>query len=154
MVRILNSLSVFFRTSKVTTSQSFIQEKKVKNAAKVKKFEDLIAWQKSKRLSILIYRITGKESFGKDFNLKSQIRKASISVMSNIAEGFDRYSTKEFMYFLSIARGSVAEIRSQIHWAEELGYINKMEAKNIADLCMEIGLIIGGLRKALERKLN
>jgi len=126
----------------------------MKNAAKIQKFEDLIAWQKSKRLSILIYRITGEGLFKKDFNLKCQIRKASISVMSNIAEGFDRYSTKEFMYFLSIARGSVAEIRSQIHLAEELGYINQIEATSIVDLCIEIALIIGGLRKSLERKLN
>jgi len=126
----------------------------MKNVAKIHKFEDLIAWQKSKNLSILIYRITGKDPFRKDFNLKNQIRKASISVMSNIAEGFDRYGTKEFMYFLSIARGSVAEIRSQVHLAEELGYINKMEATLIIDLCIEIGLIIGGLRKSLERKLN
>jgi four helix bundle protein len=126
----------------------------MKNTARIHRFEDLIAWQKLKNLSLLIYRITGKDPFKKDFNLKNQIRKASVSVMSNIAEGFDRYSTKEFMYFLSIARGSVAEIRSQIHLAEELGYINNTEATSIVDLCRETGLIIGGLRKSLEKKLN
>lgn len=124
----------------------------MKNAAKIHKFEDLIAWQKSKKLSLLIYRITGCNAFKKDFNLKSQMRKASVSVMSNLAEGFDRYSTKKFRHFISIARGSVAEIRSQVHPAEELGYITKMEASSIIDLCVETGLIPGGLRKSLERK--
>lgn len=72
--------------------------------------------------------------------------------MSNIAEGFDRYSIKKFRHFISTARGSVAEIRSQACLAEELEYITSTEASSTIDLCVETGLILGGLRKSLERK--
>jgi len=124
----------------------------MKKTGKIDRFEDLAAWQKSKKLSLLIYSVTGNSAFYKDTNLKKQMRKASVSVMSNIAEGFDRYSINEFKHFISIARGSVAEIRSQTYLAEELEYITRDESLRIIDLCVETGLILGGLRKSLERK--
>ena len=92
--------------------------------AKVEKFEDLIVWQKAKELSLAIYQVTTTGLFSKDYGLRDQIRRAAISVMSNIAEGFERYSRQEFKQFLSVARGSVAEVRSQLHLAYGLHYIS------------------------------
>jgi four helix bundle protein len=105
---------------------------------KVQRFEELIAWQKAKLLSLLVHRCTKNKSFSVDFPLRDQIRRAAISIMSNIAEGFERHSTKEFQHFLSIARGSAAEVRSQIQLARELGYITKDETMEILSLCEEI----------------
>jgi four helix bundle protein len=119
---------------------------------KIKSFEDLIAWQKSKELSLMVYRVSSSGEFARDYSLKDQIRRASVSAMSNIAEGFERYSPKEFRHFLAIARGSAAEVRSQIYLAMELDYLTNEEARSMIDLCNEIGRIIAGLRRSLERK--
>ena len=116
---------------------------------KVKKFEDLITWQKAKALSVAIYRITNTGGFAKDYGLKDQIRRAGVSVMSNIAEGFERYSRSEFRQFLSIARGSVAEVRSQLYLARELKYIDAETFQSLYDLSYEISQHIGSLRKSL-----
>ena len=79
---------------------------------RIEKFEDLIAWQKARDHALEIYEMTSKGAFSKDFGLKDQIQRAAVSVMSNIAEGFERYSPREFQHFLAIARGSAAEVRS------------------------------------------
>lgn len=121
-------------------------------SAKVNKFEDLIAWQKAHLLATTIYQLTSKESFSRDFGLKDQIQRASVSVMSNIAEGFERYSRTEFRQFLSIARGSVAEVRSQLHIAKSLGYISDHEFTSTYALCRDVGNLIGSLRKSLEKR--
>lgn len=93
---------------------------------KIKTFEDIVAWQKARELVKVIYQITNElEEFRKDFGLKDQIRRAAVSSMSNIAEGFARTSDKEFANFLNIARGSVAEVQSQLYVALDLGYIDK-----------------------------
>ncbi len=120
-------------------------------SAKVEKFEDLIAWQKAHTLAISIYQLTSKEPFSRDFGLKDQIQRAAVSVLSNIAEGFERYSRPEFRQFLSIARGSVAEVRSQLHIARSLNYISEQEFSNAYSLCRDVGNLIGGLRKSLEK---
>ncbi len=119
-------------------------------SAKVSKFEDLRAWQRAHELAVLIYRLTEKESFARDFSLKDQIQRSAISVMSNIAEGFERYSRSEFRQFLSIARGSVGEVRSQLHLARSLSYLTNEEFEQAYKLCREVGNLIGGLRKSLE----
>jgi four helix bundle protein len=87
------------------------------------RFEDLQVWTKSRDLSVAIYRVTETGAFAKDFGLRDQIRRAAVSVMSNIAEGFERYSIPEFQRFLSMARGSASEVRSQLHLARELRYL-------------------------------
>ncbi len=120
-------------------------------SAKVNKFEDLIAWQKAHALAVRIYQLTAKELFSHDFGLKDQIQRAAVSVMSNIAEGFERYSRAEFRQFLSIARGSVAEVRSQLYIAGSLNYILEQEFTNAYSLCRDVGNLIGGLRKSLEK---
>jgi len=113
---------------------------------KVSRFEDLKVWQKSRDLSLAIYRISNDGRFAADFALRDQIRRAAISVMSNIAEGFERYSRAEFKQFLSIARGSVSEIRSQLHLAHGLGYIKEQQFQELHEACLEISRMLAKLR--------
>ena len=120
-------------------------------SAKVEKFEDLIAWQKAHLLAVSVYSMTSREPFTRDFGLKDQIQRAAVSVMSNIAEGFERYSRPEFRQFLSVARGSVAEVRSQLHIARSLNYIPEEEFSSAYALCRDVGNLIGGLRRSLEK---
>ncbi len=119
---------------------------------KVKKFEDLIAWQKSRVLVREVYRLTGKQNFRRDFGLTDQIRRAAVSVMSNIAEGFDRGSRAEFHQFLVIAKGSCAEVRSQIYIALDAGYLEQKEFQQLNTLANEVARIVGGLRAAVQRQ--
>jgi four helix bundle protein len=93
--------------------------------AKIEQFEDIEAWQDSRVLLSAIYGITRSSGFSKDFGLRDQIQRAEFSVMSNIAEGFERGSNKEFIQFLYIAKGSVGEVRSQLYASLDLGYIDK-----------------------------
>jgi four helix bundle protein len=112
---------------------------------RVTKFEDLTVWQKSKELSLGVYRATNRGAFRHDLALKNQIRRASVSVMSNIAEGFERYSRSEFRHFLSIARGSASEVRSQLHLARELGYLSPEDADGLLALSLEISRMLAAL---------
>ena len=84
---------------------------------KVEKFEDLIAWQKARHLTLRIYQISRKGEFGRDYRLSGQIQGAAVSIMSNIAEGFERGGLGEFHQFLSTAKASCAEVRSQLYVA-------------------------------------
>lgn len=117
--------------------------------AKVEKFEDLICWQKARVLVKEIYRITSKEIFRKDFVLKDQIRRASLSVLLNIAEGFGRKSHKEFKYFLYLSHGSIAEVQSCLYIANDLNYIDKDFFDKLYSNSTEISKIISGLIKSL-----
>lgn len=118
---------------------------------KVRKFEELQVWQMAHDLSVAIYTLTRGGEFSKDWGLRDQIQRASVSVMSNIAEGFERYSRQEFKHFLSIARASCAEVRSQIQLAKSIGYINDLDCSSIYEKCIALSLAIGGLRSSLER---
>ena len=117
---------------------------------KISRFEDLITWQKAKDLSLQIYRTSSPRKSFDDNALRNQIRRASVSIMSNIAEGFGRYSPKEFANFLSIACGSAFEVRSQIRLARELDYISKESAAELVHLCDEVIRLIIGLRRSLK----
>lgn len=121
-------------------------------AQKVERFEDLIAWQKARQLTVDIYRITAHGEFAKDFGLRDQIRRAAVSVMSNIAEGFDRGSRSEFHQFLVIAKASCAEVRSQLYVAQDVGYINQENFNTANSNTSELSRIIGGLRAAVQRQ--
>ncbi len=112
---------------------------------KIEKFEDIIAWQKSRELTKDIYAITSLGFFEKDYTLKEQIRRSSISISSNIAEGFERGGNKEFIYFLYIAKASCAELRSQLYIALDLGYTNEIQFQEIYNKAVEINKIITGL---------
>jgi len=119
--------------------------------SKVERFEDLQVWQMAHDLSIAIYGLTKKDEFSRDWGLRDQIQRASVSAMSNIAEGFERYSRQEFKQFLSIARGSCAEVRSQIQLAKSLGYVADSDCSKICEKCIALSRAIGGLRSSLER---
>jgi len=91
-------------------------------------FESLRVWHEARRLTGRIYGVTRLEAFARDFALRDQIRSASVSIMSNIAEGYERGGQKEFLRFLRIAKGSVAEVRSQLYTAEDAGYLDPATA--------------------------
>lgn len=95
--------------------------------AKINSFEEIHAWQKARELTREIYKISNDGSFGKDYGLRDQIRRASVSIVSNIAEGFERNGSKEFKQFLSISKGSAGEVRAQLYIALDLEYITKEE---------------------------
>jgi len=91
----------------------------------IERFEDLIAWQKARDLAREIYQITRQGAFAKDFGLSGQIQRAAVSVMSNIAEGFERGSRGEFHQFLSVAKASCAEVRSQLYVAFDVSHLTQ-----------------------------
>lgn len=101
-----------------------------------------------------IFELTGKEQFSKEFSLKDQIKRSSGSVMDNIAEGFDRSSSKDFRRFLFIAKSSVSEVKSQLFRALDQNYITNVEFKDAFGLADETGKLIGGLIKYLETRIN
>ncbi len=113
---------------------------------KIERFEDLIAWQKSKDLTILIYRIF---SICKDYGFRDQIQRASVSIMNNIAEGFERQTNKELRNFLYISKGSAGEVRSMLDLALALQYISKIDYDKSYDLCVEISKLLSGFIKTL-----
>jgi four helix bundle protein len=121
-------------------------------AGKIDKFEDLIAWQKARELTKKIYRVTTQGEFNKDYGLRDQIRRAAVSVMSNLAEGFERGGRSEFHQFLVIAKGSCAELRSQLYVALDANYINKETFNELESLAKETGRVIGGLRAAVYKQ--
>ena len=113
-------------------------------------FESLRVWHLARRLNVQIYSVAGKDLFARDFALREQICRASISVMSNIAEGYERENRKEFAHFLRIARGSAAEVRAQLYAAEDLGYVQPATARDLR--CEALGL--SKQLAALVRKLS
>ena len=117
-----------------------------------KGFEQIVSWKKARELNKEIYRITGHVDFERDFALKDQIRRASISVSSNIAEGHGRKTDKEFIYFLNVAKASCYEVKSQLYLAMDIGYLDEDSFKKVYEICDEISKTIYGLIKHLERK--
>jgi len=114
-------------------------------------FEEIIAWQKARVFNKRIYEITNKDIFKRDFELVKQLRRASISITSNISEGFERNTDKEFMYFLYVAKGSSAEIRSQLYLAFDLNYITNNEFEELLSNITDISKLISGLIKYLDK---
>ena len=119
---------------------------------KVEKFEELIAWQKARKLTGRIYKVTNQGNFARDYSLKDQIRRAAVSTMSNIAEGFERGGAAEFHRFLVIAKGSCAELRNQLYVALDVAYIPPDAFDSLMADAVEVGKIIGGLRASVERQ--
>ncbi len=117
---------------------------------KIERFEDIKAWQKARELVKNTYEITSKESFAKDYGLKEQIRRASVSVMSNIAEGFPRQTDKEFIQFLHIAKGSASEVQSQLYVALDLKYISQATLKELYELAEETIRLSSGFVRYLK----
>ncbi|HEX8213350.1 MAG TPA: four helix bundle protein [Longimicrobium sp.] len=118
---------------------------------KITRFEDLLVWQKSRSLAVAVYQITGTGSFARDFGLRDQVRRAAVSVMSNIAEGFGRYSRPEVRRFVTIARGSLAEVQSQLYLARDLDYLTEADHRSLNTRCTEVARMLAALRTSLER---
>ena len=118
----------------------------------VEKFQDLVAWQKARVLTAEIYQLTTQGPFARDFGLRDQIQRAAVSVMSNIAEGFERGSRAEFHQFLVIAKGSCAELRSQLYTAVDVSYIDNETFERVSLLAEEVSRILGGLRSSVARQ--
>ncbi len=117
--------------------------------ATFKTFEEIDAWKKARELTKRIYAVSGAGTFAKDFSLKDRIRRASVSIMSNIAEGYDRSGTGEFVQFLAIAKGSTAEVKSQLYVALDQSYLNQRIFAELSSLAIETGNMVGGLMKYL-----
>jgi four helix bundle protein len=120
----------------------------------VDRFEDLVAWQKARELTRLIYSVSRQGEFARDYGLSNQIQRAVVSIMSNIAEGFERGGRAEFHQFLVVAKASCAEVRSQLYVAVDVGYITEAEFDQLNAKAVELGRIIGGLRSAVEKQLD
>lgn len=119
---------------------------------KIERFEDLIAWQKARKLTARIYQVSGQGAFGKDFRLSGQIQGAAVSIMSNITEGFERGGLGEFHQFLSTAKGSCAEVRSQLYVALDVAYIDNDTFEDLKSQSEEVGRVIGGLRASIAKQ--
>lgn len=112
----------------------------------IDKFEDIIVWQKAGKLSLDIY-----ETFepNKDYSFKDQIQRAVVSIMNNIAEGFERKGNKEFKHFLFIAKGSCGEVRSMLYLSQRLGYLPKGKFEKLYEQSLEISKMLSGFIKTL-----
>lgn len=118
------------------------------------RFEDLLAWQEARVLVKMIYELTGEKSIEKDFRLVNQLRSASVSIMSNIAEGFERHSVKEKIQFYNISRASCAEVRSLLYVV--LDSFPQLDGK--VNICAEklnsVGMLITGLLQSTQKRLR
>ncbi len=114
-------------------------------------FEEIEAWQKARELTRGVYAITKRGEFSKDFGLRDQICRASVSIMANIAEGYERSGTGEFMQFLAIAKGSAGEVKAQLYVALDQNYIQEETFQRLSALTTETGRMIGGLMNYLRQ---
>jgi four helix bundle protein len=114
---------------------------------KIEKFEDILAWQKARSMTFKIY---SQLKDLHDFGFKDQICRASVSIMNNIAEGFERKSDREFKHFLFIAKGSCGEVRSMLYLAKDLYYLEESEYLSLTDISNEISRMLSGLIKKLD----
>ena len=114
-------------------------------------FEEIEAWQKARKLTRRVYEVSEQGAFARDFGLRDQIRRASVSIMSNIAEGFERSGTGEFVQFLSAAKGSAGEVRAQLYVALDRKYISAKIFKELSDLAAQVSRMVSGLMMYLKQ---
>ena len=110
-------------------------------------FTEIEAWQKARALTQAVYAVTKGPLFSKDFGSRDQMRRASVSIMANIAEGFGRSGSAEFQQFLAIAKGSTCEVVSHLYVAMDQGYVNQQEFNEINRLTEETAKLLGGLMR-------
>jgi four helix bundle protein len=118
----------------------------------IKCFEDIVAWQEARKLTQQIYTLSSKGLFARDFGLKDQIRRASVSVMANIAEGFDCESKAEFARFLGFARRSAVEVQSLLYIAHDVGYITEEQFKINYAQAQKTKALVGGFKHSLTKR--
>ncbi len=119
--------------------------------ATIHRFEDIEAWKKGRMLRKAVYGHSKHGEFARDFALKDQIRRAAISVTSNIAEGFERGGNREFLQFLSNAKGSCGEVRDQLYAALDEGYMSESDFNALQESCLEVGRLIAGFMDYLAK---
>src|SRR5665213_1489241 len=119
--------------------------------ATAQQFEDLNVWLDARQLVGAIYSASKARAFNQDFGLREQIRRASVSTMSNIAEGFERGTRKEFVYFLNIAKGSNGEVRSQLHIALDQKYVGEKEFETLREMAITLSKKLSAFIRYLER---
>lgn len=119
--------------------------------AKIKRFEDVESWKRSRELTKKIYESTSVGEFRKDFGLRDQIRRASVSILSNIAEGFERGGDREFLNFLAIAKGSCGEVRAQLYVAFDQGYLAREKFEALSNAAKEVSGLLSGFMKYLRQ---
>jgi four helix bundle protein len=117
----------------------------------IKRFEDIQAWQEARTLVKMIYVLTNKGLFSKDFGMRDQIRRAAVSTMTNIAEGFDCDSNVEFARFLGIARRSAVEVQSLLYAALDVNYIDQTEFELYYEQARKTKALIGGFKHSLKK---
>lgn len=117
---------------------------------KAESFEDLIVWQKARELTKKVYELTKGKKFSVDFSLVDQLRRAAVSVLSNIAEGFERGSNVEFLQFLYMAKGSCGEVRAQLYVARDQGYIAVEDLDSLKGLARQVAGMLGNLIEYLK----
>ncbi len=118
---------------------------------KIERFEDIEAWKEARNLVNMIYDISNEGLFSKDFSLRNQIRGASVSVMSNIAEGVDRGTNREFIQFLIVARASVSEVKSQLYVALARNYIHQNKFDKVYQQATKVISLIDGFIRYLKK---
>ena len=123
-----------------------------KEVKKMSGFRDLVVWQRAKDLAVQVYKLTQGGPFGRDFGFRDQIRRAVVSVPSNIAEGDERGTNKEAVHFFYIAKGSLAELQTQIEIAREICYLDEKVFNELMEGCTTIGKMLGSLIKARSRR--
>jgi len=122
-------------------------------AEKISRFEDLIAWQKARAFCANIHRLTASGRLEKNYGFRDQVQRAAVSMMSNLAEGFDRASRKEFNKFIVIAKGSCAEVRSLLYVALDAGFVSEEDFHAAMRDALELARILAGLRSAVSRQI-
>ena len=117
---------------------------------RIESFEDLLVWQKAIAVVKQIYLVTARGSLNKDFGLRDQLQRAAVSIPTNIAEGFERSSRKEYLLFLNIAKGSAGEVRSLLHVALEIGYIDQSTYDQLRNQVLELSRYLANQIRALK----
>ena len=117
--------------------------------AAAKRFEDLEVWQLGRDLTRIVYKVTSGGRLAKDFGLRDQLRKASVSVMSNLAEGFERGGIREFLQFVALAKGSCGEVRSQLYVALDQEYIGQADFDRVFELTVRLSRMLASLLRYL-----
>ncbi|MBU2621638.1 MAG: four helix bundle protein [Proteobacteria bacterium] len=118
---------------------------------RIKSYQDLEVWQKAMDLVVLCYKTSGSFPKNEVYGLASQLQRAAVSIPANIAEGRERQHSKEFLQYLSIAYGSLAELETHVHIARRIGYIEENQLHEMLEKTSEIGRMLNGLRKSIEK---
>jgi len=117
-------------------------------------FKELRVWQEAKDLAVDIYNLTKKGLLSKDYGLRDQMQRSSVSIACNIAEGYERNSDKEFIRFLMISKGSLSELRTQLEIAHSIGYLNITEIEKVDEQCKKLGAMITKLIQSRKERFT